>query len=137
MSKTAHNPERAAFEILVSRYRTNPEVFEQHLPDVSQILRQVVEPSRGSMPDFSLTEREKAHHVEALSSVLDKSQPSSRDVVKALECCAILVQDDFMTPHVHRELVVSLFKTAFGKSPGAIRKNMSIPIEGHGTGEPI
>lgn len=42
-----------------------------------------------------------------------------------------------MTPHVDHQLVVSLFKAAFGKAPGSIKKNMSIPIEGCGTGEPI
>ena len=93
--------------------------------------------SQQSRLHFSLTEREKAKHVEALSSVLDMSEQSSQDAVNALESCAILIRDDFMTPYVDHQLVVSLFKAAFGESPGSIKKNMSIPIEGRGTGEPI
>lgn len=137
MPKAANSPEKATFEILVSKYRNDPEMFERHFPDVGQIMRQVVEPSRVSRPHFSLTEREKAHHIEAISAAVGSPEPSSQDAVKALESCAILIQDDFMTTHVDHQLVVSLFKMAFGKSPGSIGKNTIFPIESHGTGEPI
>ena len=86
---------------------------------------------------FSLAGRERAQHIETLSSVLAKPEMSSQDAVRALEPCAILVQDDFMTPHVDHQSIVSLFKAAFGRVPGAIRENTSIPIEGHGAGEPV
>ena len=137
MSKASKSAERATFEVLVSRYRSDPEIFERHFPDVEQILRQVVEPNRVSRPHFGLTDREKAHHVEALSDVMNMPEPPSQDAVNALECCAILIQDDFMTPHVNHQLVVSLFKAAFGKALGSIKKNMSIPINRRGAGEPI
>lgn len=137
MSKAANSPEKATFEILVSKYRNDPGMFERHFPDVGQIMRHVVEPSRVSRPHFGLTDREKAHHVEALSDVMDMPEPHSQDAINALESCAVLIQDDFMTPHVNHQLVVSLFKAAFGKAPGSIKKNMSLPIEGRGTGEPI
>ena len=81
-------------------------------------------------PLFSLTERERTHHIEALSSVLTRSDLSSQDAVRALECCAILIQDDFMTPHVDRKLVVSLLKAAFGKGPGSMKNNTTFCIEG-------
>ena len=137
MSKAANSPEKAIFEILVSKYRNDPEVFERHFPDVGQIMRQVVEPSRVSRPHFSLTEREKAHHIEAISAAVSSPEPSSQGAVKALECCAVLIQDDFMTPHVSRQLVLSLFRAAFGKSLGSIKRNKSIPIGGRSNGEPI
>ena len=82
-------------------------------------------------PIFGLTECEKAQHVDVLSSVLAKLEPSPQEAVNALESCAILVQDDFMTPHVDHQSIDSLFKAAFGKTPAAIRENTSIPIEGH------
>ena len=88
-------------------------------------------------PIFRLSDREKAHHVESLSCVLERRDLPSRDAVKALESCAILVQDDFMTPHVDHQSIVSLFKAAFGKTPAAIRQNTSLPIDGHGTEEPV
>ena len=137
MSKAPKSPERATFEVLVSRYRTDPETIKRHFPGVEQILRQVVEPNLVSRPHFGLTDREKAHHVEALSDVMDMPEPHSKDAINALERCAILIQDDFMTPYVDHQLVLSLFKMAFGKSPGSIRKNTTFPIESHGTGEPI
>ena len=89
-------------------------------------------------PIFRLSDREKAYHVESLSCVSLKGGtwlPS--DAVNALESCAILVQDDFMTPHVDHQSIVSLFKAAFGKTPGSIREKMIIPIGGHGTEEPV
>ena len=88
-------------------------------------------------PSSGLTECEKAQHVDALTSVLGKLEPSYQDAVNALESCAVLIQDDFMTPHVDHQSVVSLFKAAFGVTPKAIRENTSIPIEGHGTGDPV
>ena len=88
-------------------------------------------------PIIRLSDREKAHHVASLSCVLERRELASSDAVKALESCAILVQDDFMTPHVDHQSVVLLFKAAFGKTPAAIRENTSIPIEGHGTEEPV
>ena len=88
-------------------------------------------------PIFRLSDREKAHHVEALSCVLERPALTSRDAVNALESCAILVQDDFMTPHVDHQSIVSLFKVAFRKVPDAIRESTSFPTEGRGTGEPV
>ena len=130
MPKVTNSPEKAAFEILVSQYRADPKLLERHFPEVSQIVRQVSGRSRISRPHFSLTEREKAHHVTELAAVMEMKAPSSRDSIKALEHCAILIQDDFMTPYVNHQAIVSLFKSAFGKSPGSIRKNTTIPIEG-------
>lgn len=137
MPKVAQSPEKAAFEILVTRYRADPGLLERHFPEVSQIVRQVVERSRASRPRFSLTEGEKAHHVKELTGVSDMDVPSPQDAIKALEHCAVLIQDDFMTPHVNHQLVVSLFKVAFGKAPGAIRRNTTIPMEGQEAVEPI
>lgn len=131
------SPEKAAFEILVSRYRTDPKLFEQHFPDISPIVRQVVEPKRISRQPFSLTERERAHRVKELTAIVDKLEPSPQDAIRALEHCAVLIQDDFMTPHVSHKLVVSLFKSAFGKSPGSIRENTTIEIDVKGKTEPI
>lgn len=137
MPKATQSPEKAAFEILVTQYRSDPGLLERHFPEVSQIVRQVVERSRVSRPYFSLTEREKAHHVKALAAVMESDAPSSQDAVKALEHCAVLIQDNFMTPHVNHPLVASLFKSAFGKSPRSIRKNTIIHIEERETVEAI
>ena len=137
MPKVTQSPEKAAFEILVSQYRTDPKLLELHFPEVSQIVRRVVEPSRVSRPHFSLTEREKARHVKELVAVMEMEAPASQDAVRALEHCAVLIQDDFMTTHVNHQTVVSLFKSVFGKSPGSIRKNTTIPVEGKEEVEPI
>ena len=137
MPKATRSPERAAFEILVSRYRADPTLLKRHFPEVSQIVRQVVEPSRISRPHFSLTDREKAHHVKELGTIVEMEEPSSHNAVKALEHCAVLIQDDFMTPHVDHQSVISLFKSAFGKSPGTIRRNTTISIEGREAVEAI
>ncbi len=137
MPNTPNSPEKAAFEFLVSKYKADPNLFKRSFPDVSRIVRQAVEPNRVSRPRFSLTETEKAHRVKGLTAVMDMDTPSSQDAVKAIEHCAILIQDDFMTPHVNRQSIVSLFKSAFGKSPGSIRKNTTIPIEGYETGQPV
>ena len=128
MPKGPMNPERATFEILVSQYRADPQLLDRHLPEVSQIVRQVAKPTRASRPHFNLTEREKAYHVKELSKIRGADAPAAHQAVQALEHCAVLIEDDFMTPHVNHQLVNSLFKSAFGKSPGSVRKNTIFPI---------
>ena len=76
-------------------------------------------------------------HAKELDAILSMVEPRSQDAVRGLEHCAVLVQDDLMTPHVDRDKALRLFKAAFGKSPGSFRKNTVIPIEGRGTGEPV
>ena len=76
-------------------------------------------------------------HAKTLEAILDASEPHPQDAVRGLEHCAVLVQDDLMTPHVDRDKALRLFKAAFGKSPGSFRKNTVVPIEGRGTGEPV
>ncbi len=135
---TRRSLEKAAFDLLVTKYRANPKSFERQFPsDVSQIVRQAMEPYRVSRPPFRMTEREKRHRADSLNAVLDMEEIPPQDAIKGIEHCAVLIQDETLTPHVNRDRVLTLFKAAYGKSPESYRKNTAIPIEGSGTGAPI
>ncbi len=130
--------EKAAFDLLVTQYRINPESFERKFPStISQLVRQAVEPYRVSRPKFRMTEREKSHRADSLNAILDMTEIPPEDAIKGIEHCAVFIQDETLTPHVNRDRVLTLFKAAYGKSPESPKKNTVIPIQGRGTGEPV
>ncbi len=139
MPKTTRRTlEKAAFDLLVTKYRANPKSFESQFPsDVSQIVRQAVEPRRVSRPPFRMTKREKRHRTDSLNAILDMEEIPAQDAIKGIEHCAVLIQDETLTPHVNRDRVMTLFKAAYGISPESTKKNTVIPVEGLGTGEPV
>ncbi len=138
MPKTTRRTlEKAAFDLLVTKYRANPKSFERQFSDVGQIVRQAVEPRRVSRPSFRMTEREKRHHTDSLNAILDMEEIPPQDATRGIEHCAVLIQDELLTPHVNRDRVLTLFKAAYGKSLESARKNTVIPVEGRGTGDPV
>ena len=129
--------EKKAFDYLIEKYKADPEWFERNLPDITDMVREASLPLPPPRPSFNLTEAERLQHTEALLAILNVPKPCPQDAVMALEHCAVLVQDNFMTPHVGRDKVVPLFETAFGKSHESFEEDMTIPIEERGTGEPF
>ena len=127
--------EKIAFDYLIERYKADPEWFEQNLPDITEMVREASMPPSPPRPSFNLTDAQRQRHAKALNDILSISEPSPQDALEGLEHCAILVQDDFLTPHVTHRRVLTLFKAAFGKSPESYRKNTAVSIEGCGTGE--
>ena len=137
MARTSDSPEKVAFQLLISKYQADPSWFDQHLPDVSEIVRRATSPLRGSRSPFVLTDRERAYHIEALLRAKSADKPSPQDAVKTLEHCASLIRDDSLPDCMHHESLVSLFKAAFGKSQVSFRKVTTIPIEGMRDAEPV
>ena len=130
MARTSDSPEKVAFQLLISKYQADPSWFDQHLPEIGKIVRQAALPSRPSRSPFGLTSRERAYHIEALLGTKPMDKPSPQDAIEALEHCASLIEDDSLPDCMDHESLVSLFRAAFGKSPGSFRKNTTIFTEG-------
>ena len=137
MARAAEKPENIAFRHLVSKYRADPSWFDQHLPEVGEIMRQVASPSRRSRSPFVLTSREREYHTEELLGAKLTDKLDCQDAVKALEHCAYLIRDDSLPDYMDYEALVSLFRAVFGKSPGSFKRNTTVPIEGIRDVEPV
>ena len=104
---------------------------------IGQPTRQAIRFYRLSRPPFRMTERERQHHADSLNAILGMKEIPSQKAIKGIEHCAVLIQDETLTPHVNRERALTLFNAAYGKSPESAKKNTVIPVEGLGSGEPV
>ena len=129
MPRTQEPHEKAAFQLLVSKYQADPSWFERHLPDIAEIMRQTAPTSRRSHSPFVLTEREREFRTKALSDVKVMGELSREDAIRALEHSAYLIRDDSWPIHMRYKAFALLLKAVVGKSPGSFRKNTTIRIE--------
>ena len=94
MPRTQRSSEKAAFQLLISRYKADPLWFEQNLPDIAEIVHPAVSQSRRSRSPFVLTEREREFHINALPDPEVMSKLSYEDAIEALKHSAYLIRDD-------------------------------------------
>ena len=136
MARTSETPEKVVFSILASKYQSTPEWFDRNLPEVSEIMRRVVRSPESSSSPFGLTNSERGFHREALCRIkrMDKLDPAHS--IEGLEHCAALIRDDSLPEGFGYEVLVRMFKGAFGKSPGSYKANTVIPADGESNGEP-
>jgi len=119
-------------DLLLVKYRSDPNRFRDFLPEVAQELDVIAPESRGSRSPFGLTERERAARQEALRKVLEHLEQGSfprEEAVLGLEHCAVLIQDDSLPPEVGYDTLVRLLRTAIGKSPGSIKVVTTFPVQ--------
>ena len=129
MKKLSKNP---LIEILLSKYRADPEGFRSYLPEVSQMLDELKPFGHPiSRSPFGLTERERIHHQQRLQELLDKGSLNKDQAVKALEHWATLVKDDNLPQSAKREDLLALLKEVLGKAPGSFKSVSKVPIKGH------
>ena len=89
MPRTQESPEKAAFQLLVSKYQVDPSWFERYLPEIAEIVRQTAPTSRRSRSPFVLTEREREFHIKALPDVEVISHISREDAIRALRALRV------------------------------------------------
>lgn len=128
MARVPRKTESAVFGHMLSKYQTDPEWVNRHLPEIGEIMSRTVSPTRITQSPFGLTERERAFHIESLPGVEGLDELQSEDAVKALERCAALIRDDSLPYEFDHEALVRLFKAAFNKTPGSFKTNTVIPV---------
>jgi len=115
--------ERQIIDLLLSKYRADPEGFRAYLPEVSRVL-EVLRPSSRpvSKSPFGLTDRERMHHQQRLHELLNRTDPLSHDqAVRALEHWATLVMDDNLPADAQTKHLMAILKPVIGKAPGSFK----------------
>ncbi len=134
--------DKRVIDLLQVKRRQDPTGFREYLPDVDDILPELL-PSQGRpVAAFGLTERELAYHREGLSVVLralDDGTLTSKDALRGLQHCAALIKDDSLQytsedseddlPYkMDYDVLKALVRAAIGKSPGSYKAKTSIPV---------
>ncbi|MFH1560349.1 MAG: hypothetical protein ABID84_02925 [Chloroflexota bacterium] len=118
-------------ELLLHKYRADPQGFCKYLPEVAQELDAMFPHSHPSRSPFGLTEHEHAHRQQALSQVLsrlDDATLTSEEAVRGLEHCATLIEDDSLPREATHEILSRMVRAVIGKSPGSVKKSTTVPI---------
>jgi hypothetical protein len=119
-------------DLLVSKYRADPEAFRAYLPEVAQALDLMLSPRRSARSPFGLTERDRTHRLNGLQETLERLAQGGiarTAAMRGLEHCATLVQDDSLPEHVDHTTLIRLLTAAIGKSPASVNANATIAVQ--------
>lgn len=119
-------------DLILAKYRTDPEGFRAYLPDVVQVLDSMSAPRSLSRSPFGLTEHERAHRIQALGNMLEclkKGQSDSKGAIRALEHCAVLTEDDSLPRDVDHKTLLRLLRFAIGMPVSDIKGAVTITIQ--------
>ena len=126
MSNKGISPEKAVFGLLVTKYQVDPSWFDEHMPDVGEIIGRAVSPPQPAKPRLKLSDKERMFHSEALARIRANNEQGQTDAIMALKHCAVLTLDDWLRNGIDHETRVSLFESAFGKPPEAFKEDTTI-----------
>ena len=129
MPNIEYSPEKAVFGLLVTKYQIDPEWFNEHMPDVGEIVGRAVSPPRPAKPRLELSDEARAFHRESLARIRANDELEPTDAISALEHCAVLILDDWLRNGIIHETRVSLFQSAFGKIPEAFKEDTTICMD--------
>src|SRR5438067_3837026 len=117
-------PASRLVDMLISRYRAEPDRFREFLPDVAQMLDAMTPAPRRARSPFGLSENERVHRQESLREVLKRLASlagSVEDAIRGLEHCASLIEDDSLPDYANHKTLVQLLSAAIGKPLGSVR----------------
>ncbi|MBW8003319.1 MAG: hypothetical protein FVQ80_15115 [Planctomycetes bacterium] len=120
------------FDVILAKYRTDPEGFFAYLPDVAKALDSISPSHYSSHSPFGLTENERAHRLQALGNILEnikKREITREEATRALEHCAILIKDDSLPQEISYKTLLRLLRFALGRPISAIKGGAVIAIQ--------
>lgn len=116
-------------DLILAKYRADPEGFRTYLPDVTKVLDSTSTPHRLSRSPFGLTEHERAHRIQALESIVEGLGKDSGGAIRALEHCAVLTEDDSLPREIDYKTLLRLFRFAIGKPISEVKGKATITIQ--------
>ncbi len=131
MANKSRNNKASVIDILLREYHADPTVFRKFLPELAQELDLKYPCQRTHRSPFGLTENERVYRQQELDGILGcqrQGQFSSQEVLKALEHCAVLIEDDNLPINIDHETLLHLVKAAIGKSPNSVKSRTTIAI---------
>lgn len=127
----SHSKKPPLKDLLLDKYRADPQGFRRYLPEVAQALDAMLPPSRRIRSPFGLTEHERTHRQKSLSQLLkrlDDGTITPEEAVRGLEHCATLIEDDSLPREATHETLVRMVRVTTGKSPGSVKKSTTVPV---------
>lgn len=119
-------------DLILAKYRTDPEGFRSYLPEVAQALDSKLTSPYSSQSPFGLTEHECAHRLEALENILrasDKHKVDRGEAIRGLEHCAVLTKDDNLPQKIDYKTLLRFLRFAVGKPISDIKAATVVPIQ--------
>ena len=118
-------------QILVNKYRIDPEGFRSYLPEITQQIEMVVSFPIKRSHVSTLTELERERLCRALLQIPKDKKASKHEAIQALEYCATLIQDESLPDEIDRRVVLGLIQNAVGTPVSKIKKTTKITVD-HG-----
>ncbi len=118
-------------ELVLNKYRADPEALRACLPDLAQAIDQFLPTSR-SRSRHELTQHELANRLARLNALLEDLASSSLETggaVQALEHYAALIACHSPPDNIDHQTGVALLKAAFGVSPSSAKSILTIVVE--------
>jgi len=118
-------------ELVLAEYRIDPARFRQYLPNVAIALDLVFPVRQGSRNPYGLTFNERQHRQQALENIVQKvetNQIDRQDAIKALEHCAVLIEDDNLPYEIDRRLLIRLLGIILEKPISEITTETTVEI---------
>lgn len=117
-------------QLLIDKYRKDPQWFRSYLPEVAQKLEQVLPAEKKLDRASELTELERRRLSEALLQLLGRKKLTVEEATKALEYCASLIQDKSLPLEIGRKTILDLVAQATGGPVTKVTKNTRISVRG-------
>lgn len=118
-------------DLILAKFRIDPDGLRRCLPEVAKAI-DIAYPTRQSpRSPFGLTERERAYRLNTLESIiksLSSEEVNRQDALKALEHCAVLIEDDNLPSMIERRILLRLLGLSLGKPLSEVTADTTIEI---------
>lgn len=115
-------------QVLINKYRVDPDGFRSYLPEITQQIEMVVSSPIKRSHVSTLTELERERLCKALLQIPKDKKASKHEAIQALEYCATLMQDESLPDEIDRGVVLGLIQNAAGAPVSKIKKTTKIAV---------
>lgn len=128
MKKQGNRPSDIILQILINKFRVNPEVFQSYLPEIIPEIEKIVSSTKKRGNASELTEIERDRLYTSLLCIPRGGLLPRNEAVAALEYCATLIQDESLPDEIDRKVILNFISGAITTSLSNIDKISNIPI---------
>lgn len=116
-------------QVLVNKYRVDPDRFRSYLPEIAQQIEMVVSSPIKRSHVSTLTELERERLCKALLQIPKDKKASKHEAIQALEYCATLIQDESLPDEIGRRVMLGLIQNAVDTPVSKIKKTTKITVD--------
>jgi hypothetical protein len=128
LKKQVNKPSDIIFQILINKYRVNPETLRCCLPEVIPEIEKLVSASNRRSNVSGLTEIERERLLSFLFHIPKDNSVTKDEAIRALEYCATLIQDESLPNEIDRKVVLTYLHYVINSSLSDIDKKSKITL---------